>query len=224
MGWSGMDARAVMFSLSLSSSEKENILDDWDSKWKNIIPNSQYVNPAYETSYKNTSWDIKLAKYLTGGSVGPVDMYVFDHGYNDSVLTYGFSDLDDDPANAVDRTYFNGAMAFLFKKILNDNPKAMIVVVGHYNHGADAFGRGADFAGSLVCEAQTKLATNWGIPIIKTWEKLGISLNTITVDGDEITVLQSWFPDKLHPASDETGEALKHYAYTLIPMFQAIGW
>jgi hypothetical protein len=226
LGWGGMDVLQLMLSLSLSSTEKQGILDNWDSKWKNIISDTTTIDrsSAAVTNYKNCSWDIKLAKYLSGGSVGQVDMYVFDHGYNDAIPTYGFTELAETPATPTDRSYFFGAMAFLFKKILDDNPKAQIVVIGHYNHGSDPFGRGANYAGSYVCEAQSTLATNWGFDMVKTWEKMGISMNTITVDGSEITVLQSWFPDKLHPSSDTTGKALEHYANVLTPIIRNIGW
>lgn len=226
MGYAGLDARSLLLSLSLSSVEKQAIFDEWNSKWAAILPNADQVNltDAWKTNYKNTSWDIKLAKYLTGGSVGQVDAYVFDCGYNDSVVTYGYTDLDDEPQNSTDRTYYFGAMNFLIKKILEDNPKALIIFIGHYRKGIDAFGRGANFANTYVCEAQEKYANNWAFPLIKTWEKLGISMNTINVGGTEMTVLQSWFPDRLHPSSDTTGEALKHYANTLYPLFKDINW
>lgn len=226
LGWGGMDILQLMLSLSLSSAEKQSILDDWDSKWKNIISDTTTIDRSSSaiSNYKNCSWDNKLAKYLTGGSVGQVDMYVFDHGYNDAIATSGFVDLSEEPDQPTDRSYYFGAMAFLFKKILEDNPKAEIVIIGHYNYDSDPFNRGANFSGKYCCDAQEKLSTKWGVPLIKTWEKLGISMNTISVDGSEITVLQSWFPDKLHPSSDTTGKALEHYANVLTPLIKEIGW
>ena len=228
MGWSGMDARGLCLSLSLSSSEKQTMFDAWESKWKNVIPNSQYINltEAQITAYKNTSWDIKLAKYLTGGSVGTCDLYVFDHGVNDGLVdsSIGYSDLNTVPANETDRTYWIGAMQFLFRKILDDNPRACIVIIGHYMNNGDPFGRGTKYDYHFVTNAQEKIANKWGFPIVKTWEKLGISMNMIDVDGTSVTILQNWFPDKLHPSSDTTGKALKHYANVLTPLIKEIGW
>ena len=220
MGYSGIPMIGLMYSFSLSQAEKQDIMDDWDSKWKNIIPDldspSNY-NPSDASKYLASSWDAKLTKYLTGGSVGQCDLYVFDHGYNDDVVTYGFTDLDEIPSNPIDRTYFIGAMNFAVKKILEDNPKAKILIIGHYNNNGDQWNRGANWNQKYVCEAQSKYADLWGFNCIETWKLLGLSLQTITVNGVTKSMIETRYPDKLHPASDSTGVELKRYAEALAP-------
>lgn len=217
MGWSGMGAISVMLSLSLSSAEKQDIIDNWDSTWKYIIGDPDSYDPTKIATYLSSSWDQNLAKYLTGGSVGQCDLYVFDHGYNDGVSTYGFSDLNEEPATQDDRTYWRGAMNFLIGKILADNPKAKILIIGHYNYGADAFSRGANWSGKYVCDAQKDYAESWGMTCVETWKLLGLSMNNIDVNGTPTPVIFARYPDHLHPASDATGYELQRYAEALEP-------
>lgn len=222
MGYGGMSAPGLMLSLSLSSTEKQDIFDNWNAKWKDIITYNQNLivvdNPTYTNMYKNASWDILLAKYLTGGSIGQCDLYVFDHGYNDSVYSYGFADLADVPSTPKDRTYFLGAMAFLIDKILSDNPQAQICFIGHWSNDK---GTGNNST-SLVADAQEKLADIWKYPLCKTWEKIGWSANTITSGGTTKPVYQFWCLDGVHPASDTSGKALQHYADTLYPFMRDV--
>ena len=217
MGWSGCEAIGVMLSMSLSRAEKQAIIDSWDSKWKDIMLEPEAYNPDNVSGYLNSSWDTILTKYLTGGSIGQCDLYVFDHGYNDGVITYGFSDLDEIPAQREDRTYWWGAMDFLIRKILSDNPKAKILVIGHYNYGADAFSRGANWSGKYVCDAQKAYAESWGFSCVETWKLLGLTMNTIDINGTETPVIYARYPDHLHPASDSTGYELTRYADALTP-------
>lgn len=217
MGWAGMSAIAVMLSLSLSQAEKQDIIDNWDSKWKDIIDDPETYDATKTSTYLASSWDAKLAKYLTGGSVGPVDLYVFDHGFNDGVNNYGYTDLDDAPATQDDRTYWFGAMNFLVGKILADNPEARILIIGHYNYGADASSRGADYNNKYVCDAQKAYAESWGFCCVKTWELLGLSMNNIDVSGTPTPVIYARYPDHIHPVSDTSGHELQRYAEALAP-------
>lgn len=222
MGYGGMSAPGLMLSLSLSSAEKQDIFDHWNDKWKDIITYNQNLinvsSDVHKNMYKNASWDILLAKYLTGGSVGQCDLYVFDHGYNDGVKTYGFEDLPTVPSTANDRTYFLGAMAFLIDKILSDNPNAHICFIGHWSNDK---GTGNNST-SLVAQGQEKLAEIWKYQLCKTWEKIGWSANTITSDGVTKPVYQFWCLDGVHPASDTSGKALQHYAETIYPFMRDV--
>lgn len=216
MGYGGCSAVSLLYSLSLSSSEKQDIIDNWNSKWSNIITwYGSLVDLSKANEYKASSWDNKLTKYLSGGSVGPCDLYVFDHGYNDGIYQRGFTDLSDVPTTAKDRTYFIGAMQFLIDKILADNPKAKILFIGHYCTD----GRSGNFLTEYVTDAQEKLAEIWQYPLIETWKYMGFNHVPITVNNVQTTVAQQWMPDDLHPSSDTTGEALKHYAEVLYPFF-----
>ena len=219
MGYGGCSAVSLLYSLSLSSAEKQDIIDNWNSKWSSIITwFGSLVDLSKANEYKASSWDVKLTKYLTGGSVGPCDLYVFDHGYNDGIYQRGFTDLSDVPADAEDRTYFLGAMQFLIDKILADNPKAKILFIGHYCTD----GRSGNFLTKYVTDAQKKLAEIWQYPLIETWKYMGFNHVPITVDNVQTTVAQQWMPDDIHPSSDTTGEALKHYAEVLYPLVRDV--
>lgn len=221
-GYGGVSAPGLLLSMSLSSSEKIEIMDNWETKWKNIITwYGEHVDiNGMRQDYINASWDIKLSKYLSGGEIGQCDLYVFDHGYNDGDRELGFTELDDMPSDITDRRYWIGAMSFLFKKILEDNPKARILIVGHYC--TDKTWSDEKGLTKYVCEAQEKLAKLWNIPIIKTWEHMGFSHIPITVNGNQTTVAQQWMPDDIHPASDTSGDALRHYANVLTPLISDI--
>jgi hypothetical protein len=233
MGYSGMIWNVLLKSLSLSSAEKQAIFDDW-ATWRTLLKGipPETISADDQTMYRNCSWDVKLAKYLPGGSVGPVDLYVFDHGHNDSI-DYNYYDSIEMgliPANANDRTYFIGAMNFLIDKILSGNPKARILFIGHYENDRKAG----------ISQSQEILDDIWGFPLIKTWEFIGWSQKPITADirnlpliktreliswsqrpitsaGTTKTVTQWWMPDDLHPHSDRTGDAIIKYAVTLYP-------
>ena len=125
----------------------------------------------------------------------------------------GYTDLSDIPATPNDRSYFLGSMRFLFEKILADNPKARILIIGHYCTD----GRSGNFLTEYVTDAQTKLAEIWQYPLVETWKYMGFNHQQITVGGITTTPAQSWMPDDVHPSSDPTGSALKHYAEVLYP-------
>ncbi len=222
MGLAGQFTSNFLYSLSGSSFEKQAIFDNWNY-WKNIINGgaaAQFeLTDAIKQRAKECSWDNKLTKYLTGGSIGPVDLYVFDHGHNEMFSEYGGSGPDyqeigdmppsNDPMN---RTYFIGAMHFIINKILQDNPRARICFIGHYQNDTKIG----------IADAQEKLANIWKYPLCKTWELIGWSQQTVTINGVTKTITEIWMPDNLHPASDLTGKALQHYARVLYPFMRDV--
>lgn len=210
LGYAGLYYESLLRSLSLSSTEKQAIFDNW-ATWKTIIPTApDTISAENQVFYKNCSWDIKLAKYLSGGSVGQVDLYVFDHGHNDAGYGYNYDALTTVPSNTKDRTYFIGAMNFLIDKILSDNPKARIVFIGHYENDRK----------TGISLAQSYLAEYWDYPFCKTWEKMGWSQKSVTSSGTTKTITQWWMPDDLHPHSDTTGKAIQLYADVLTPFIR----
>jgi hypothetical protein len=215
-GLAGQWLNNFLYSLSGSSSEKQTIFDNWEY-WKNIIQSGQAstvtLTEEQKENAKNCSYDIKLAKYLTGGSVGPVDLYVFDHGHNEE-YNNDYDNMTTIPpaGHESDRSYFIGAMRFIIEKILTDNPKARICFIGHYQNDIK----------TGISEAQLELADIWKYPLCKTWEVIGWSQNTVTINGVTKTITQWWMPDNLHPASDTTGEALRHYAEVIYPFMRDV--
>lgn len=209
MGFAGINANALVRSLTLSSAEKQALFDEWDH-WKTVIPSASEIDTSYFGTFKRMSYDVKLAKYLTGGSVGRCDLYVIDHGRNDGVAGTAWSDLSDIPDNSEDRTYFIGACNFFIRQILADNPKARICIIGHYENDRC----------EGITDAQVVLSDIWGFPLYKTWEKLGWSQQTVMVGGVEKTITQVWMPDDLHPHSDTSGEATTFYAQNIAAWFE----
>lgn len=174
-----------------------------------------------QTKAINSSWETILTKYLNGGSIGQVDLYIFDHGYNDK----NYGDMTTVPTDRLDRSCFIGAMNFLIDKILSDNPKARILLIGHYENQLYP----------QVAIAQQKVADIWGGPIVKLWEKLGWSQQTVSTTGywsngtgnqgqwvpsggstQNLTILQTWLADGIHPHSDTSGKANQFVANNLI--------
>lgn len=211
MGWSAMSAPGLLLSMSLSSLEKAEIMSAWDTKWKYIVTwyGDRVDIPNKRADYLNSSWDILINKYLRTGDIGECDLYVFDHGYNDGAYELGFTDLSDMPTDMNDRTYWLGAMSFCFKKILNSNPRAKIVIIGHYSNSQN---EGTNFDTKYVCEAQEKLANIWGMNIVKTWEGVCLTSQTVVVDNLEVPLYQVLIPDGIHPSTDTTGKTLKMLA------------
>lgn len=215
-GFAGQWLDNFLYSLSGSTEEKQEVFDNWDY-WKDIIQSggasSVTLTPEQIARALSCCYDVKLDRYLTGGDVGPVDLYVFDHGHNEE-YNYDYSHIKDIPpeGHETDRSYFIGAMRFLIERILSDNPKAQIVFIGHYENDRK----------TGVSEAQETLHDIWKYPLIRTWDYIGWSQNTVTINGVTKTITQIWMPDDLHPSSDTTGEALRHYAEVLYPFVRDI--
>ena len=215
-GYTGMPASCCLYSMSMTVAEKQAIINDWDT-WKTKFQNVGTFDPTTEPdkSY-NCSYERKLNKYLTGGSVGHVDLYVFDHGYNDAGNLNGsnYSDLKVVPNNLYDRTYFIGAMNFLIDLIKKDDFRASIVIISHYNDE----GAFAD-----LIDAQSYIANKWNIPFVNISNKIGFTTAmSVTIDGTTKTMRNWWMPDGLHPASDTSGKALQHYAEVLAPLLEQV--
>lgn len=196
-------------------------ISNW-STWKNkfsigvetidsIISRGGEQEQIYDRSY-----EVKLSKYLSGGSVGQCDLYVIDHGYNDAGNNNGndYSDLKSIPSDTLDRTYFIGAMNYIINKIKTDNFRASICIVSHYND---------EGVFSNLVEAQRYVADYWNIPFIEIYDKIGFSTSSkITINGVTKTVKDWWLTDGIHPSSDTTGKALRHYAEVLYPLIRDV--
>lgn len=220
-GYSGCPATCCLFSLSGTVDEKKEIVSNW-STWKNkfsigaetidsIISRGEEQEQIYDRSY-----EVKLSKYLSGGLVGQCDLYVIDHGYNDAGNNNGndYSDLKNIPLDTLDRTYFIGAMNYIINKIKTDNFRASICIVSHYND---------EGVFNNLVEAQRYVADYWNIPFIEIYDKIGFSTSSkITINGVTKTVKDWWLTDGIHPSSDTTGEALKHYAEVLYPLIRDV--
>jgi hypothetical protein len=153
---------------------------------------------------------------------------VFDHGHNDNwFFVTGTDEPDTIPSSYKDRTYFIGAMNFLIDLILQDNPRARICFIGHYENDRKA----------QISVSQGVLAEYWDFPLFKTWEKLGWSQKQVTTTGywgsdgiwvasggssQSLTMTQIWMKDNLHPHSDLSNNALNQYAKTISPWLDMV--
>ena len=197
--------------LTNSLEEMQWIIDHYDSSiWTSHAPSS--MDSWLANEIKNCSYERKLDKYLTANTMP--DLFVFDHGFNDSTDVNNYYDTYGEY-----NTYcFRGGMNFLIKRILDFNPYANIVIIGNYTTTRD------------VPEMQETVARDWAIPIYKQWEYLGLSLTqevsasgywNDTSDGyvwvdDGVsrtyTVRDRLVPDHIHPWSNPTGKVIQKMA------------
>jgi hypothetical protein len=219
--WSNWEA--LLKCLSLSVAEKTSIIDDW-WYWKNNLGNNWQGGPpdtiacSVKDYYLGCCYDRKLDKHLGSNRR---DLYVFDHGHND--LNDHINEI---PTNYIDRRYFIGAMNFLIDRILNDNPKARICFIGHYENDRK----------TAISESQKVLAEYWGFPFLKLWEKTGWSQKKITTTGywtdgvwtssggasQTLSLTQIWMPDDLHPLSDSSGSANRFLASIISQFLETV--
>jgi hypothetical protein len=213
-GWTGWNWENAGFALSGTLTEKEELITNWDSKWKARLTGTADITMAeWASTFRDCSYENKLvAKHL---GANRADLYVFDHGHND--LDANISVM---PSNTRDRMYFLGAMNFLIDKILADNPRARICFIGHYENARKA----------EISQAQIILAEYWDFPLFHLWEKLGFSQQVITTTGywgtdglwvesggtsQNLTMTQMWLKDDLHPSSDFGNKAVNLIAQTI---------
>lgn len=218
-GWFGLAWQNVAFALSGTLEEKNEIINNWDY-WKNKFSNTppNILTEEMKGYIRDCSFENRLMRHL--GSGRRADLYVFDHGFNDFL---DGSDLETVPHDIKDRKTFIGAMNFLIDIILKDNPRARIILIGHYENQFRP----------LVASAQTKIAESWSLPIYKQWEKLGWSSHKINTTGywDNGNWIESggsptdrkikdiWLADGVHPYSDKSGRATNHIIKNMLPFF-----
>lgn len=210
-GWYGINAFLAATCLAGNLEEKKYFIDNYESllKDKFSTPLEDNINDIKDFIL-DSSYEKRLVERHLGNN--RKNLYVFDCGFNDKGAGLDLSTIPTE--NEYDRNYFIGAMKFLIRLILQDNPDAKIVLIGHYC--------AYDFDGqSHVCDAQEKLAKELNIPLIKLWEKININRSRSI----QITVNKKWsdynclvdsdtpktggqfeflMKDGLHPHSDAT--------------------
>ena len=218
-GWFGLAWQNVAFALSGTLEEKNEIINNWEY-WKMKFSNNppEVLTETMKGYIRDCSYENRLMRHIGDGK--RADLYVFDHGFNDFL---DGSDLDTVPHDIKDRKTFIGAMNFLIDIILKDNPRARIILIGHYENQFRP----------LVASTQIKIAESWSLPIYKQWEKLGWSSNKINTTGywDNGNWIESggsptdrkikdiWLADGVHPHSDKSGRATNHIIKNMLPFF-----
>ena len=226
LGYRGRNFYNVALSLCGTIEEKRDIIDNL-SKYSSImvdVPSS--LSDKEKERILSCSYENKLDKYLSGGEVGQVDLYVFDHGYNDNnSWNISSNDLLEMPNDKYDRRWFRSGMNFLINRFLEDNPHARICFIGHYQSDR--------IETSNTYKAQKLVQEQWGFPIFETWNHMGITENRIKTTGywdngiwiesggneQSLSMRELYFADGLHPYSDASGNATMKYAEVLTPFF-----
>lgn len=197
--------------LTNSLEEAEWIIDHWNSDiWTSGVPAE--MNDWLKDKIRSFGYERKLDQYLTPSTFP--DLFVFDHGYNDSSDTNNYYET----YGRYNLYTFRGGMNFLIKRILDYNPEANIVIIGNYTTTRD------------VPQMQDAVAKDWALPICKQWENLGLTqTEQITCSGywqlsDGVytwvddgmdrtyTVKDRLIPDGIHPHSNPTGIVEKKMA------------
>lgn len=223
-GWTGMGI-AALWNMGSTIAEKNEIISNWESKWRSLTGYNAAMTEGISAKALACSYENKLVqKYIIDN---PVDLYVFDHGYND----WKTGDLDMDANDPFDRSTYQGAMNTFIKAVLEANPRARILIVSHYENQERP---------GLI-EMQKGEAEYWNLPFAKLYEHLGWANNrTITTDGywsnatsngiwiesggqeQTLTLKQYHMPDGRHPNTDITGRACMDIAYVLADFINGI--
>ena len=224
-GWTGMPFNNVIRAFSATRAEKQSFIDDYLSKWKARVTGGPSAIGAEGTpsaaEILDMSYETLLVPYLDA------DLFVFDHFRNDAAVSVSgtsgsevtvipgvdvTADAVGDPVTTRDRRWAIGAANYIFDVIRNANPRARIVIFGHYENTRDPF----------IAQAQQYLADLWGIPIVPLWSRLGWSSQTAQVEGSPVSLLDIWMADGIHPVSDPDGEATELIAQAGAPFIRDI--
>ena len=224
-GWTNVSWYAVFRSLGANLVEKQDLIDNYENKWYDLLGGSTdplYVNAkpqaltdALKQEILSCSYENRLIPYLDGTKQMP-DLFVFEHGYNDSQATI-FSGISPDESN-LNMSRYSDAMYFYFKKIFEANPQAKILVVSHYEN--------TSATGKKTFEAQKELAEYHGIYFCDVANNVGWTQRLVTTTGywqdgiwipsggqsRTITRLAQCIPDQVHPHTDKSGSAVKREA------------
>lgn len=185
------------------------------------------VDAATMEQYRNYSWERVIKPYLDG-TIDSVDAIWFDHGYNDRNQIYAelanINSIDWSLSGTHDRSTFSGAFKYLINEIFKLNPYCKIIISGYLESQSDNSKRG----GAGIKQMHEAISTAYGFPFMRVFDYTGFSFNhvpnttTFIADynaengtsynnyfpdaGGNITFLQLFMPDTVHPYSDRAGK------------------
>lgn len=212
-GWTGLAWQNVGYALCQTIAEKTTLINDWNT-WKTLLSNTPptSLDAPTQALFLDCSFENRLYRHLASKGGTDADLYVFDHGHNDNLVTDTDEQFKSVPASSRDKNTFIGSMNFIIDEILKNNPRARICFIGHYENARK----------TRVSEAQEVLAAYWDFPLIKMWEKTGWTQQQVQTTGywsgnvwypsggtlQTLTLTQVWMRDDLHPSSTATKEFL----------------
>lgn len=221
-GWSGLAWQNVGRSLSQTLAEKNDLINNW-STWRTILTNTPptTLSAGDIAQILDCSWENKLNRHL--GTGNRADLYIIDHGHNDNLTSDSDSQYTSVPADSNDRNTFIGSVNYIVRKILEDNPRARIAFVGHYENARK----------TRISTAQQTLAEYWDFPLLELWKKMGWTQQQVTTSGfwssgtwnasggtpTLRTITQIWMEDDLHPTSDPAKQII---AKNILPWLNSI--
>lgn len=226
-GWTGIGYVAAIRNMGSTIAEKQNMIDNWESKWKALVGGNHTLTDEEKTFALSCSYENKLVPYI---DTNPVDLYVFDHGFNDWSANNINMDLDE--SNPYNMATFFGAMNKYISLIFQSNPRARIVMISHYE---------TDERPGLI-QVQENIAKYWNIPFFKLYDKLGWCYSRkvksyghwkLTTGGHgvwinsgteltEYRLTQLHIPDGRHPNLDLSGNAIRDIGEAIIPFINEI--
>lgn len=202
------------YALSMSSAEKEELYQPWLQEG--------HIDRHRLDVWKFSSYDRRIIEYLDS-----TDIIFIDHGFNDAYNTLqaeyekGRDSID---WNSEDRSTFIGAFNYVYNRIKEIKPEAIVAIGGYFQNTCSVMPRGR-----YVSEVSTWIAEHYDLPLLDVWhytdvpdgfmpnsadylEKLNQTYGKEfyprwTDDEGNITYYQMYCPDGIHPWSDPTGHS-----------------
>lgn len=205
------------YSLSMSIAEK-------DSAYKHFVEDG-IIDKHQLDVWKFTSYENRMIPFLKD-----VDIVIIDHGYNDHFTIKNEYNLDESEIDwsSENKKTFIGAFNFIYRKIKEHNPNAIIAIGGYFQNTCTF---SYTIAGLRLSKVLTMIANHYDLPLLDTWnytgmkdghipnsknyfkelnEQYGTSFyNQFPDENGNITYFQKFCPDAVHPFSDPTGESDK---------------
>lgn len=245
-GWTDIPWQNVFLGMGKNLSECDDLINNYDSKWKNLIggdfapagqdgtgvgkPNSM-VDP-WPSRIRASSYENKLLPYLNGTKPMP-NLFIFEHGHNDiksferDTLT-GIASINPDDISGFDRSLYGDVMAFYIRLIKSYNPSAKILIVSNYENDSVGYQRvftsqkeAAESNKVWFCDVANKIGWSDTKKITTTgyWNN-GIWVNS-GGSYQTITFLSAAFPDRVHPHTDLSGKAIIREAEIIAKFIEA---
>ena len=225
-GFAGTSWAIATKALAHTTAEKMDIINNW-AAYRGLFSVASAapttLTASQQSAILNSSFEVRLVAAHLGANRR--DAYVFDHGFNDVSLA---NDLMVGDRASRDRLTYRGAMNYLVDLILADNPRAVILFIGHYDS--------SDPVRTTLISAQQAVADDWSRPIWRGWEALGWS-SAVEVEttgywsgnvwipsggpAQTLSMAEVWTPDGVHPAQDISGTSIRRIVDAMIPWWQS---
>ena len=208
--------------LTNSETEMQWVINHWNTPGLWTTGTVSEMTEELAAQILANSYETKVDAYLTAQTFP--DLFVIEHGYNDMWNSKTEQDELYETYGDEKIYSFRSGMDFIIKRILDYNPRAKIVLIGNYT----AYGITGQTGDVPIM--QEVVQDSWNLPMLKQWERLGwTTAKTIDPKGywsnsggawawvedtstHNMTVLNAWLPDGVHPHTDPTGKATKKIA------------